>query len=81
MSALADYLERNKIKGIDFAQRLTARGLPVTPSRISQICGGALPSLALAVAIERETAGAVRPADHGRRDMAPAVRKTARRRA
>jgi DNA-binding transcriptional regulator YdaS (Cro superfamily) len=72
MHPLADYLSRNHIKLKDFARRLK-----VTPSRVSQICGGELPSLELAVAIEAATSGAVRPADMMQSGEKPRARRQA----
>ena len=55
---LATYLETAAIRRSAFA-----RMVGVTPGRITQICNGEAPSLAVAVAIEKATAGVVKAAD------------------
>lgn len=55
MSTLSDYLKANQILQQDFAKRIGA-----TQGTVSRLAKQAMvPSLALAVAIERETNGAV----------------------
>ena len=59
MSKLAAFLSSNKIKQADFAQIVGAS--QPTISRL--MAGTVMPSLALAVAIERETGGVIKPSD------------------
>jgi DNA-binding transcriptional regulator YdaS (Cro superfamily) len=55
---LADWLTQAKVKRGDFARRVG-----ISQQHLTGLCKDARPSLALALAIERETDGAVKPAD------------------